>query len=173
VRQSNGHLYVYSEPGMGTTFKIYLPQAEPLSAQAGLPPLPSSARPPDGSLTVLVVEDLELLLPITARIVEMAGYTVLVAANAEEALRVADEHAAPIDLLLTDVVMPGKTGRELSDLLLAKNPAMRVLFTSGYPADTIIRHGIVEGRINFIQKPYTGDELLAMIRKTLYPHASA
>jgi DNA-binding response OmpR family regulator len=121
----------------------------------------------------LVVEDLELLLPITARIVEMAGYTVLVAANAEEALRVADEHAAPIDLLLTDVVMPGKTGRELSDLLLAKNSAMRVLFTSGYPADTIIRHGIVEGRINFIQKPYTGDELLAMIRKTLYPHASA
>jgi PAS domain S-box-containing protein len=173
VRQSNGHLYVYSEPGMGTTFKIYLPQAEPLSAQAGLPPLPSSAQPSDGSLTVLVVEDLELLLPITARIVEMAGYTVLVAANAEEALRVADEHAAPIDLLLTDVVMPGKTGRELSDLLLAKNSAMRVLFTSGYPADTIIRHGIVEGRINFIQKPYTGDELLAMIRKTLYPHASA
>jgi two-component system cell cycle sensor histidine kinase/response regulator CckA len=169
VRQSNGHLYVYSEPGMGTTFKIYLPPADRLAAPAERPDVPPTTEASDGSQTVLVVEDLELLRPITARRVEMAGYSVLVAASAEDALLVAEAHGAPIDLLLTDVVLPGMSGRELSDLLLATNPATRVLFTSGYPADTIVRHGIVEGRINFIQKPYAGDELLRMIRQALAP----
>jgi CheY-like chemotaxis protein len=95
------------------------------------------------------------------------GYTVLEAADGVDALAVAEAYDGAIDLVLTDVVMPRMNGRELSERLLAANPALRVLFTSGYPADTVVRSGIAEARVSFIQKPYVGDELLAAIRETL------
>jgi CheY-like chemotaxis protein len=163
VRQSGGHLWLYSEPGLGTTFKVYLPVAT--SSVSPAAPVTPGDESLDGTETILVVEDNNLLRPMIAEMLEPYGYTVLLAADGVEALAVADRHPGPIDLLLTDVVMPRLNGRELSEQLVAKNPETRVLFSSGYPADTVIRAGIAEARVAFIQKPYISGDLVAKVRE--------
>jgi PAS domain S-box-containing protein len=165
VKQSDGHIWLYSEPGLGTTFRIYLPPTD-RPAEAPVEAPAAAAPSPEGDETILFVEDAELLRPLIAEVLESYGYTVLQAAHAAEALAFA-ESGGPIDLLLTDVVMPGMNGRELAETLLAGRPGLRVLFTSGYPADTVVRHGIAEARVAFIQKPFLADDLVAKIRAVL------
>jgi PAS domain S-box-containing protein len=163
VRQSGGHLWLYSEPGLGTSFKVYLPVAT--SSVSPAAPVTPGDESLDGTETILVVEDNNLLRPMIAEMLEPYGYTVLLAADGVEALAVAEQHPGSIDLLLTDVVMPRLNGRELSEQLLATNPETRVLFSSGYPADTVVRAGIAEARVAFIQKPYISGDLVAKVRE--------
>ena len=164
VKQSGGHIWLYSEPGMGTTFKVYFPIAGKSAVPAAPPSEIGSLH---GTETILLVEDAELVRDLVAQALESFGYSVLVAAGGPEAIALAEQHQGTIDLLLTDVVMPQMNGRELSERLLAEYPGLKVLFTSGYPADTIIRHGIEEARAAFIEKPYVPDELARKIREVL------
>jgi PAS domain S-box-containing protein len=166
VKQSGGHVSLHSEPGIGTTFRIYFPR---VSAPLGT--LVSSANGNLGSLegaeTILVVEDEEEVLPLIAGALRSYGYRVLEAANGPEAIDVAAQERGSIDLLLSDVVMPGMNGRELSERLLLSRPTLKVLFTSGYPADTIVRHGIEHATTAYLEKPYLPDELARKVRDVL------
>ncbi|HZO96236.1 MAG TPA: response regulator [Gaiellaceae bacterium] len=164
VKQSNGHIWVYSEPGRGSTFKVYLP-----SSDAAAPP-PAEApevESPEGTETILVVEDSEMVRRLVTDTLRSYGYTVLAAGNGQEALEAAANAPGPIDLLLTDVVMPGLDGGELAERLAADRPQLRVLFSSGYPSDMLARHGIAEARVEFIEKPYLPEELGRKIRRVL------
>jgi PAS domain S-box-containing protein len=165
VTQSGGHLSLHSEPGLGTTFKVFLPVATGSVRPA--PPVLAAEESLEGRETLLVVEDNDMLRPMIAEMIEPFGYTVLVAADGVEALFVAAQHPGTIDLLLTDVVMPRLNGRELSERLLETNPEAKILFSSGYPADSVIRSRIAEARVAFIQKPYLAAELLSKIRAML------
>ena len=163
VTQSGGRIFVTSELGRGSTFKAYFPAG---TAEAA-PSVPATAETLRGSETILLVEDSELVRPLVAEVLESYGYTVLAAVDGIEALALAAAHEGPIDVLLTDVVMPRMSGRELADRLVVARPELRLLFTSGYPADTVLRHGIAESRVDFIQKPFVADELAAAIRRVL------
>jgi len=164
VNQSGGHIWLYSEPGMGTTFKIYLPSADtPAIATTPVEPL----RSLDGSETILLVEDAEIVRAIVAEILEPHGYTILAASNGTDALAIARNRHGAIDLLLTDVVMPGMNGRELAESLTAQYPDVKVLFSSGYPVDTVVRTGIADGTIRLIEKPYLPAVLARAVRETL------
>jgi two-component system cell cycle sensor histidine kinase/response regulator CckA len=165
VKQINGHLWVYSEPGQGTTFKIYLPRvdAAPVERRADI----ASGVPLRGTETVLLVEDEEALRNITRKALLRFGYTVLEAPNGEAALEVAAQHDGPIHVLVTDVVMPGMTGRRLAEQLAALRPGIRVLFASGYTDDAIVRLGVLEPGTAFLQKPFTQEELSHKIRQVL------
>ena len=165
VKQSGGYIWVYSEPGRGTTFKIYLPRVE--ATPEPLAPQPVRSISPHGSETVLVVEDQDEVRKLTRRVLEARGYTVLVAANGTEALQVAQAHAGPIHLLATDVVMPGMSGREVSLRLAPARPQMKVLYLSGYTDESITRHGVLEPGIAFLQKPFTADALARKAREVL------
>jgi PAS domain S-box-containing protein len=165
VKQSGGQIVVYSEPGIGTTFTVYLPQAATDVAQVRVEhTTPAVSR---GNETILFVEDFKALRTLGVRILESAGYTVLAAANGTEALAIFEEHSGEIDLLLTDVLMPQMNGKELADQMLARRPDLRILFTSGYPAHTAIDEQLTEGRVAFIQKPYATHELATKIRSIL------
>jgi hypothetical protein len=162
VRQSSGHIWVYSEPGYGTTFKLYFPVSGVQAAVSDEP----KAVPAPGTETILLAEDEEQVRELIAKTLRLEGYTVLEARNGIEAIGLAHEHGK-IDLLLTDVVMPGLNGRELWERLSSERPGLRALFTSGYPADTVLRHGIAEGRVAYIEKPYLPSELTLKIREVL------
>ncbi|MDX6473392.1 MAG: two-component system, cell cycle sensor histidine kinase and response regulator CckA [Gaiellaceae bacterium] len=165
IKQSGGHAAVYSEPGMGTTFKVYFP-----TTNAPIVPTPSPIEglPPEGGETILLVEDDDQIRVLISGLLKSYGYTVLVAENGAQALALAaDTQTHTIDVLLTDVVMPVMNGRQVADELMALLPGLRVIFTSGYPADTILRHGIAEGHTAFLQKPYLVDELARKIREVL------
>jgi len=164
VKQSGGHIWLYSEPGMGTTFKAYFP-ASGAAVQPPAAPVPAGVL--EGDETILFVEDEEAVRPLVAHALGSYGYTVLSAGNGAEAMEIAGRNGDSIDLLLTDVVMPGMNGRELAERLVERNPALHVIYTSGYPADTIVRHGIAEGRADFIEKPYLPDELAQKVRAAL------
>ena len=166
VKQSGGQISVYSEPGIGTSFKVYLPQAHGSGPPASSLAQPKAA-PEHGSETILLVEDAELLRPMIAEIISAHGYTVLAAADGLEALALVEAHDGTIDLLLTDIVMPHMSGTELAEHVLAKVPDVRVIFTSGYPDDSSIQKLVQERHVSFIQKPYGGGELLAKIRASL------
>ncbi|MGH9749227.1 MAG: PAS domain S-box protein, partial [Candidatus Polarisedimenticolia bacterium] len=167
VKQSEGYVWVYSEPGQGTTFKVYLPRAEegarPRAAEEPTAPPP----PSPGSGTVLVVEDEEVVRNLVHEILDRCGYTVLEARDAQDARRICDEYRGEIDLLLTDVVMPQMNGRALANAVIAMRPSMRVLYMSGYTDDAVVRHGILEQHVAFIQKPFTPDGLARKVRETL------
>jgi PAS domain S-box-containing protein len=164
VKQSDGHIWLYSEPGAGTTFKLYFPIRSDGERVAPAPePVAVGVH---GTETILLVEDEDLLRPSVARALEARGYTVIAAANAQEALVRAWSHPA-IDLLITDVVMPGLNGRELAERLLQEHPTLRVIYTSGYPADTVLRYGIEHGLVTFLQKPYLPDDLAGKARALL------
>src|SRR5206468_12763060 len=134
VKQSGGFIWVYSEPGHGTSFKIYLPRvAEAADAHRAQAPAPAMSR---GTETVLVVEDASAVRAVTRHVLERQGYTSLEAPNGDAALQLAAAHAGPIHLLLTDVVMPGMSGRQVAERLAIRRPDMRVLYASGYTDDS-------------------------------------
>ncbi|HEV2195349.1 MAG TPA: PAS domain S-box protein [Candidatus Acidoferrum sp.] len=171
VRQSGGHIWVYSEPGLGTTFKIYFPRV-PEAAD----PLPQTIRKPSASApseTILIVEDSRLLAKVTRDFLEGDGYQVLLASNPREAIRISENHHAPIHLLLTDVVMPEMNGRELAEHLLAKRPEMRVLYMSGYTNGILSEHAFRTEDAAFIEKPFSHEALSRKVRHTLNPRASS
>ena len=164
VKQSRGHIWLYSEPNMGTTFRLYFPATTATQAPAVEPDDVGSL---EGNERILLVEDNEMVRSLVTSTLKTYGYDVLVAAGGGEAIELAEQEAGAIDVLMTDVVMPGMNGRELAEKLLAKFPDVKVLFTSGYPADTIVRHGISEARTAFLEKPYLPDDLARKIREVL------
>jgi len=164
VKQSHGFIWVYSEVGQGTSFKIYLPQVtEATDTDRPRPTVASSS----GTETILLVEDNAGLRKLATRLLEPAGYTVLGAATGEEALRLLERHEAPVHLLLSDVVMPGMSGRHLAERLAQTRPGMKVLYMSGYTGDTILRHGVLEAQTPFLNKPFTAAALLRKVREVL------
>jgi PAS domain S-box-containing protein len=165
VKQSGGYIWTYSEPGQGTTFKLYFPRVDEPADVAERPhPITSAAG---GTETVLLAEDDDLLRPLAHGVLTKLGYVVLEARNAQDAAARAAQHQGPIHLLVTDVVMPGASGRELARRLAEKRPEMRVLYMSGYTDDAIIRHGILERGVNYLQKPFTPAVLARRVRDVL------
>jgi nitrogen-specific signal transduction histidine kinase len=165
VHQAGGSIEVFSEVGIGTTLKIYLPRVE----EEALKPV-NDDRPtdlPGGTETVLVVEDEEIVRNVSVQILEQLGYRVLQARNGTEAIAEVQGYGARIDLLLTDVVMPGMNGGELATQLVLHNPEMKVLFTSGYTEDVISHHGVLAEGVSFIGKPYTPSSLARKVREVL------
>jgi PAS domain S-box-containing protein len=165
VKQSSGNIWVYSEPGKGTTFKIYLPHvdepAEKLKAQV------VGEELPHGSETILIVEDDEEVRNLAVRILKAQGYIVLDGSYGDEAVNVCRKHKGPIHLLVTDVVMPGMDGRALSERLSHLHPGMKVLYMSGYTDDAIVHHGVIGKGMNYIQKPFTVNGLTRKVREVL------
>jgi two-component system, cell cycle sensor histidine kinase and response regulator CckA len=165
VKQSGGYIWVYSEPGRGATFKIYLPRVD--APVQPTPPAVTTTGSLQGSETILVVEDQEEVRKLTRRVLEARGYRVLVAASGHEALRVAEQHEGPLHLLVTDVVMPGMSGREVGLLLAHARPGMKVLYLSGYTDESIVHHGVLAPGVAFLQKPFTAEVLARKVREVL------
>jgi PAS domain S-box-containing protein len=165
VKQSNGNIWVYSEAGKGTTFKVYLPRTE--KGEHG--PAEKKTEPVSlkGSETILLVEDEEMLRKMVVKALEAYGYTVLDAPNGQEALRVCQEYDGTIHLMLTDVVMPGMSGRELAGRVTSMRPDLKILFMSGYTKNAIVHHGILDKGIDFFQKPFTPEGLAEKARQVL------
>ena len=165
VRQSGGSIWVYSEPGRGTTFKVYLPRFE-----AGvLETKPKAAAPTAlrGDETILLVEDDATLRELISTALRRYGYTVIEAAHGGEAILICEREKAPIHLLLTDVVMPQISGSALAEHLVLFRPEMKVLFMSGYTHDTIVHHGVLDSGVNFIAKPFRLQSLVQKVREVL------
>ena len=165
VKQSGGDLWIYSEPGKGTTFKVYFPRA--LDSDAEVPFKEEVQVAPRGHETVLVVEDDPALRALSMRVLEANGYTVLLARNGLEALAIANGHDGHIDIIATDVVMPKMNGRPLVEKLLETRAEMRVLFMSGYTDDEVMRRGVIDGRTAFLQKPFTPAQFAKKVRDVL------
>jgi two-component system, cell cycle sensor histidine kinase and response regulator CckA len=167
VKQSGGNIWAYSEIGIGTTIKVYLPRT------AGTLPPPGPIEPVtapgtlNGTETVLVVEDESSVRQLVSGVLRRCGYTVLVADDGFDALRASEGRDAPIHLLLTDVVMPGMSGRRLADRIAAQRPGIRILYMSGYSEHAIIHHGVVGLGTDFIEKPFTPDALARKVRAAL------
>ena len=164
VRQNNGFINVYSEPGHGTTFKIYFPRTkEKVLAK----PAVESKKDLKGTETVLFVEDEESMLALGKTILQRHGYEVLAACRPGEALRIALNHPGPIHLLITDVIMPEMNGKDLRDRLAEVRPSFKSIFMSGYTSNVIAHHGILDEGINFLQKPFSVQTLLEKVRRVL------
>jgi two-component system cell cycle sensor histidine kinase/response regulator CckA len=165
VKQSGGYIYVYSEPGRGSTFKIYLPRIE--EAMTAPNPGHSGKEIGRGWETILLVEDAQPLRELARELLEDSGYIVLEAANGADAIQVAEKHHGPIHLLLTDVVMPGMDGPEVAEYMTRNYPGIKVLYASGYTDDAIIHHGVLNSGIALLQKPFTRASLTNKVREVL------
>jgi len=163
VQQSEGGLFVYSEPGHGTTFKVYLPQVD----EAPDAPLMLEHEDQFGTETILFVEDEPALRMLTKRVLSSAGYTVIDAGSGSEALAALAAFDGPVHLMLTDVVMPGMNGRELATRVSSLRPGIKVLYASGYTDDALFRHGVLDDGCHFISKPYSPGELRRKVREAL------
>jgi CheY-like chemotaxis protein len=165
VKQNNGFINVYSEPGKGTTFKIYLPRhagkAEPKTTEI------DTKIPTSSGEVVLLVEDESAIRKMGKMMLERLGYKVLATGTPDDALRLAAEHPGGIDLLITDVVMPGMNGRDLADQMHTLDPDIKTLFMSGYTADVIAHRGVLEEGVQFIHKPFSKKDLAVKVREIL------
>ncbi len=164
VKQSGGNIWVYSEPGRGTTLKIYLPRVDEsieVFKEKSIEALPGRGE------TILVVEDEEEVRKLAARILQIHGYKVLEAPQGGDALLICERHKNPIHLMLTDVVMPGMSGHQLAKRLKSLQPEMKVLYMSGYTDNAIVQHGVLGEGVNYIQKPFTLDALARKVREVL------
>jgi PAS domain S-box-containing protein len=165
VKQSEGHIWVYSIQGKGTTFKIYLPRVnEPLE---DIRKEVSQEELPRGNETILIVEDEEEVRKLAGKILERQGYKILETYNGDEALLVCERHKSPIHLMLADIIMPGMSGSELANLLKPLYPEIKILYTSGYTDNAIVHHGVLEKGVNYIQKPFTLEGLARKVREVL------
>ncbi|HEX4627936.1 MAG TPA: response regulator, partial [Gemmatimonadales bacterium] len=164
VKQSGGYVWCYSELGQGTTLKVYLPRVD-----APVEQFPARAATPrtSGSETILLVEDEAGLRTLTRRLLEKQGYTVLEAGIADAAVALVRDHVGPMHLLLTDVVLPGASGRQLADELLARRADLKVLFMSGYTEDAIVHRGVLAPNAAFINKPFSAESLAAKVREVI------
>ena len=169
VKQSGGSIEARSEPGQGSVFKVYLPRV-PESGVASPAASPSSESA-GGQETILLVEDEKEVRKLARLFLERAGYRVLEAGSAEEAVAAAKEHGEAIDLLVTDTILPGAEGPELTRILHTTYPGLKVLFMSGYTDDAVVRHGVLESKHAFLQKPFTADSLAQKVREALDPPA--
>jgi CheY-like chemotaxis protein len=165
VKQSGGDIWVYSEPGQGTTFKLYFPRV----MEGVAPEAAGSARPErrDGSETILLVEDEKAVRDLTARMLKQLGYTPLSAASGVEAIEISRSFTGHISLLVTDVVMPQMSGRQVADALVNARPGLRVLYLSGYTENAVVHHGVLETGVDFLPKPFTREVLGQKIREVL------
>jgi PAS domain S-box-containing protein len=163
VKQTGGDIWVYSEPGRGTTFKLYFPQVfEPVGES-----LDGGADQPkrSGGETVLVVEDEKSVRDLTVKMLKQLGYVLLTASSGAEALEISAAHPGPIELLLTDVVMPNMSGRQLADSLVLTRPGTKVLFLSGYTENTVVHHGVLDPGVDFLPKPFSREGLATKLRE--------
>jgi CheY-like chemotaxis protein len=165
VKQSDGHVWVYSEVGRGTTFKIYFPRHE--QAATSIIQRAADLVTPGGSETILVVEDDEPLRRLIVGLLDSSGYNVLDAENAERALEVCSRYPETIDLLLTDVIMPNMSGAVLAAHACQSRPTLKVVYVSGYTGDLIARHGVLSPESTLVEKPFTRNGLLTKIRSVL------
>jgi CheY-like chemotaxis protein len=165
VKQSNGNIWVYSEVGLGTTFKIYLPRTdESLQVYKRDSGAEEFLR---GTETVLLAEDEEVVRKLACQVLRLYGYQVLEAADGNEALLICESHPAPIHLLITDVIMPAMSGRSLAARVTELRPDMQVLYMSGYTDNAIVHHGVLDEGTNFIQKPFSTDVFAIRVREVL------
>jgi CheY-like chemotaxis protein len=164
IKQSGGDIWVYSERDRGTTFKLYFPRvtSAPVETVEGAP-----ESQPTGSETVLLVEDEKAVRDLTAKMLQKLGYTVLVANGGAEAIEISRSFTGPINLLLTDVVMPSMSGRQVADALSGSRPGLKVLYLSGYTDNTVVHHGVLESGVNFLPKPFSREVLAKKIRDVL------
>jgi CheY-like chemotaxis protein len=168
VKQSEGYIWVYSESGKGTTFKIYLPRVDAAAMQLEAPQPDAPAEQPGSNReTILLVEDEENLRQLTRQSLELQGYTVIDAPDGATAIRLSRSHKGPIHLLLTDVIMPGMNGRELANQVSSNRPEIKVLYMSGYTENHIGHNGTLDQGITLLQKPFTLPALQAKVREVL------
>jgi two-component system, cell cycle sensor histidine kinase and response regulator CckA len=165
VKQSGGHIMVYSEPGHGTTFKLYFPIVEKL--EEGREGKIKAAAQRRGEETILIVEDDQALRELAKNILANQGYKVFAAQNPEEVREICKTHGTKIDLLLTDVIMPQMSGKDVAQMCTATIPTLKVLYMSGYTSDVIMHHGVLEEGLAFLQKPFTPVSLTAKVREVL------
>jgi CheY-like chemotaxis protein len=170
IKQSGGHITVHSERGRGTTFNVYLPRVDaPVETAVSS----EDRHVPGGTETILVVEDSESLRELACEILGENGYEVLEARSGAAAVECARRHPGRIDVVLTDVVMPGMSGRELGEKLAEERPALKVIFMSGYTDEAVVRHGVLAEGTAFIQKPFQLVTLLSKVREVLDRPAAA